>query len=494
MNRLTLRFKDPALEKQYEQSQFEMYRTKSNYYFLTIFLVICVLQFISEWLYCSLETGLAWKLINIVLIAFTLIFLCKYPQFGKEAIFFENLILISSKLQHLYSHMGHDDDKITDLITLTDLEYHLHILQVFDVGCFQIVLQSANNIFMEYFIGTRVNIFQIVNNILCASIKMIVMYFFKEWSRQQFTLFLKDQIWQQQLPNIIQKPFFKFTLENFTKQFRSILSNQIEMFPSYDPNFCEGCNLRSFLRFCIRDKKTLEQKLLDDYIHKEQIQGKNNEEVWYSNNLKHYSIRICNLNVERFKCLIILEEYKHKEKQSISNNLIKKQLLRSISSRSNHITNKFFKLGMYTIFSINNEQIGLVNMYILLKRLSTYYSFLDLKLLPIQGENYKSFLIKTYSKKIVSFMVCIFNIFIKIQTSKIKKIFLKIEILDWDTICIQTEGVDHKVFLEEYKMNLYLVQVEQQLLVFPVSDSLRFVFQSQKDKEPLEMKYLKNEY
>ncbi|CAD8193280.1 unnamed protein product [Paramecium octaurelia] len=493
MNRFTLRFKDYALEQQYEQSQFEMYRTKSNYYFLTIFLVICVLQFVSEWLYCSLETGLAWKLINIALILFTLIFLCKYPQFGKQAIFLENLILISQKLQHLYSHMN-KDDKITDLITLTDLEYHLHILQVFDIGCIQIALSMANNILMEYFIGNRVNIIYIFNYILCATIKIIVTYFFKEWSRQQFTLFLKDQLWQQQLPNIIQKPFFKFTLDNFTKQFRSILCNQIDMFPSYDPNLCEGCNLRSFLRFCIRDKKTLEQKLLDDYLHKDEIKQKNNEEVQYINNLKHFSIRICNLNVERFKCLIILEEYQHKEKQSISNKLFKKQLLRSMSSRSAHVSNKFFKLGMYTILSINNEQIGLVNMYILLEKLSSYYSFLDLKLLPIQGENCKSFLIQTYSKKIVSFMVCIFNIFITIQKNKTKKIFLKIEILDCDTISIQTDGVDRSEFLEEYKGNLYLVQVEQQLLVFPVNDQLRFVFQSVKDKESQEMKNQQNDY
>ncbi|CAD8185895.1 unnamed protein product [Paramecium pentaurelia] len=492
MNRFTLRFEDAALEQQYEQNQFEMYRTKSNYYFLLIFLVICVLQFISEWLYCSLQTGLAWKLINISLILFTLIFLCKYPQFVKYAIFLENLILISQKLQHFYSHIDHED-QITDLITLTDLEYHLHILQVFDIGCLQIVLSLANNILMEYLISTRINIMYILNYILCASIKIIITYLFKEWSRKQFTLFLKDQIWQQQLPNIIQKPFFKFTLDTFTKQFRTILCNQIDKFPSYDENFCDGCNLRSFLRFCYRDQKTLEQKLLDDYIHKKNTQVNNNQDVFYSHNLKHYSIRICNLNVERFKCLIILEDYQHKQKQSISNKLFKKQLLKSMSSSSNHISNKFFKLGMYTILSINNEQIGIVNMYLLLERLSSYYNFLNLQLLPIQGQNCKQFLIRTYSQQLVSFMVCIFNIFIQIQKSINKKILLKIEILERDTISIQIDGVDPKVFLEEYKMNLFLVQVEKQLLISPIRDSLKFLFQSLKDKEVLEMKYYQND-
>ena len=54
-------------------------------------------------------------------------------------------------------------------------------------------------------------------------------------------------------------------------------------------------------------------------------------------------------------------------------------------------------------------------------------------------------------------MVCIFNIFIQIHKNIIQKIFLKIEILERDIISIQIEGIDSKVFLEEYKMNLFLV-------------------------------------
>lgn len=54
-------------------------------------------------------------------------------------------------------------------------------------------------------------------------------------------------------------------------------------------------------------------------------------------------------------------------------------------------------------------------------------------------------------------MVCIFNIFIQIHKNKNKQILLKVQIFERDIISIQIEGVDPKLFLDEYQMNLFLV-------------------------------------
>ncbi|CAD8206148.1 unnamed protein product [Paramecium pentaurelia] len=468
MNKYTLRFENAKLEQEYQKTEFDAFRSKTNSYFLLIFFIICCLNFSSQFIYIPNNPQHLWPLTNILLIVLIFVLQRKYHYLGKQLIFFECLVAISSILQITYSH-NMSSDSLNCVLPIIDMISNLHLLQIFDLSCIQILLTMGFKIYVQCVNQPDFNLFTVLTQILSSTIQIITIYFYKHWSRQQFTLYMKDLIWQQQLSNIIQKPFFKFSLDPISNNFVTLLSNKINLFPGFKSIFCDSCNLRAFLRLCQNQNITLEQKLLIDYQADKQQLTQHNYELTYQYNQKSFKIRICNMNIERFKCILILEQCTQKQKQVVSISNIKKSMLNSLTSNSKLLNHKFFKLGILTILHFNNKQIGILNSYDLMKKIVNYFNFLNIELFPLKSSN--TYLLSTYKQQLFIFMICIFNILTNLTKMKNSKIFINLS-NDKGTINIKIQGINEIIFLEQFKMNMFLMQTQSQLLLTSVDKNL----------------------
>ncbi|CAD8206247.1 unnamed protein product [Paramecium octaurelia] len=478
MNKYTLRFDNPTLESQYQKTEFDAFRSKTNSYFLLIFFLMSTLNFSSQFTNVPENPQHLWPTVNILLIVLIFAIIRKYPQLGKQMIFLECLVAISSVLQITYSH-NMSSESLNSVLPLVDIVSNLHFLQIFDISCIQITLTLGLKIYLQCVNQPEINLFLVLTSILSSTIQVVTIYFYKHWSRQQFTLYMKDLIWQQQLSNIIQKPFFKFSLDPLTNNFVTLLTNKINLFPGFQSIFCDSCNLRTFLRLCQNKSISLEQKLINDYQAEKLSLIQHNYELSYQVNSKSVVIRVCNINVERFKCLIILEQCTQQKKQVVSISNIRKSMLNSLTSNSKLLNHKFFKLGILTILNFNNKQVGILNTYDLIKKVASYFSFLNIELFPLKSSNV--YLLSTYKQQLFIFMICIFNILTNQFKSKNTKILVNLSNED-GTINIIIKGVNEVIFLEQYKSNMFLMQSQQQLLISPMNKNLILKLQTQKMK------------
>ncbi|CAD8045082.1 unnamed protein product [Paramecium primaurelia] len=221
------------------------------------------------------------------------------------------------------------------LLPQIDLISNLHLLQIFDLSCLQMLLSFGLKIYIQCMNHVDVNWFIVFITILSSIIEIIIFSLVQK--QEQIIIYslherlileivlLHIQPIQLQLSDIIQKPFTLIQLLFYVNRLIYFL----------DSNPFSNKNYQMII-------KQIGIKLHNKIIN----QPTNSLNIKYQEN---------NVEFSYFK-------------------------------NSKLLNQNFYKLGVLTIMDFNNRQIKIINTYYLMKKLVSYFNFLNIQIYPTQSQ------------------------------------------------------------------------------------------------------------
>ncbi|CAK72603.1 unnamed protein product (macronuclear) [Paramecium tetraurelia] len=327
MNKFTLRFNQQLLEVQYQSTRLVMrkqilYGVSSGFIIMnTISAILKIIGNDNN----SLPLDLTQSLVALI----TVCAVKYYPKYILEGSNILNLLFCLVQINLDEGATSHQmyifgaNIMATQLMLLFGSDFLYSIPQILIMACFRLGIQKVYQQF---------DWFSISLTLLVSLWLGIVQYQFDKTLRSQFLLTLKDHGWDQLLPQIVDKPYFYFRYNNSQFEIKQI-HKQSQIF-NYNEDFCQGCNLRHFLREFQFNNQSIETFILNRLksyqknIYDREIIGKNK---------KQYSMQMnyCEIFSDYPNFLIILNDTKNnhnipKESQA---SLMKKYF----TSYSNHL-------------------------------------------------------------------------------------------------------------------------------------------------------------
>ncbi|CAD8138380.1 unnamed protein product [Paramecium pentaurelia] len=333
MNKFTLRFNQQVLELQYQSTRLVM-RKQILYGVSSGFIIMNTISAILK-IIGNDNQNLPLDLTQSSIAFLTVCVVKYYPKYILEGLNILNLLfcLVQINLdeaatsQQMYIFGA--NIMATQLMLLFGSDFIYSLPQIAIIACSRLGIQRVYQSF---------DWFSISLTLLVSLWLGIVQYQFDKSLRSQFLLTLKDHNWDQLLPQIVDKPYFYFRYNNSQFEIKQIHKQQ-QIF-NYNLDFCQGCNLRHFLREFQFNNQTIETFILNRLktyqknIYEIEIIGKNK---------KQYSMRInyCEIFSDYPNFLIILNDTKQ-------NNNISKQLQTSFINKyftrySNHLFQMILK-------------------------------------------------------------------------------------------------------------------------------------------------------
>ncbi|CAD8136563.1 unnamed protein product [Paramecium octaurelia] len=327
MNKFTLRFSQQLLEVQYQSTRLVMrkqilYGVSSGFIIMnTISAILKIIGNDND----SLPLDLAQSSVALI----TVCAVRQYPKYILEGLNILNLLFCLVQINLDESATSHQmyifgaNIMATQLMLLIGSDFIYSLPQISIMACFRLGIQKVYQQF---------DWFSISLTLLVSLWLGIVQYQFDKTLRSQFLLTLKDHGWDQLLPQIVDKPYFYFRYNNSQFEIKQI-HKQSQIF-NYNEDFCQGCNLRHFLREFQFNNQSIEAFILNRLksyqknIYDREILGKNK---------KKYSIRMnyCEIFSDYPNFLIILNDTKNSH--NISKELQASFMKKYFTSYSNHL-------------------------------------------------------------------------------------------------------------------------------------------------------------
>ncbi|CAD8048619.1 unnamed protein product [Paramecium sonneborni] len=457
MNKYTLKFMDSKIEAQYQEFRRKEILRKVFYTMTPISLIFNILKIsvdIAKHKYDQL-------LINFANMAVILIGVLLYKVNEKYLRLVITVYSIISGLLQL--NIDPEDAKQQDYYNfgsiVTSIQSVLYFLSDFPDACIQVICHCTIRLLITSITTKYVDFQDYLLSFFVIAFQFLVLYKCDQNSRKHFLLRAKEDQWDIQLINLINSPFYQFKFINEELKFDLIQSNQLEMFPNYNPNFCEGCNFRRFLR----STQVQENSNLETYLF--QFNMKNLENTFEINLLNNYryKLKFINLGVETKKYLIILINLNiniKDQKQNIYIKQAKEDLYNTVKilQKTNSEFINSFRMGVLSLILLNSQQIKRIN---LTRRFQQC-----IKLFKQFGWKFK---LKSKHDIYINSYYCLINIFLiqlfllfQNQKKQIQLIDL-IELENEVMICIQP--YDFQQFRVEFNENFFINQIKNKILI-----------------------------
>ncbi|CAK65472.1 unnamed protein product (macronuclear) [Paramecium tetraurelia] len=457
MNLITLKFKDQILEKQYQELKTKSIR-KPIYFGIYSF-CFCLNAFkITRDLILQESQQLLY--INYVFLAFmvlSIILIVQNQNFVKQALVISNLV--SGLLQMNFNEQQTQKQEYYSFgSSFAQLQAASYFVSDFLDG----ILQVGGHLIMKVTI-TSMSTHKI--DALCSSFAitgsvfiLVTIYICDCSSRKQFLSTVCEDIWDQQLPHLIQKPFIKLSYSNTI--INILQSSLIEAFPSFTNELCNGCNGRQFLRDCQIDKIALSQRILkpSDIL---------NKTVQANYKCHRFNLRVCKYGVENMNLLVILEKIITTTQTKVFPTEIRKDLSRQI--RINHQDClRFFNWGLFSLVLLNNHEIKQIKLFLMIKRLNKCYRNY---LLPIQLFTKQNELqLNTYANLLRIYLIQLYHILIELYSKSYRT---RIQVRECDEYIEMHILINSSMFHTLYENNVFIQNIERVILYEPISNDLR---------------------
>ncbi|XP_001347098.1 hypothetical protein (macronuclear) [Paramecium tetraurelia strain d4-2] len=459
MNKYTLKFKDKKIETQYQEFRRKEILRKVFYTMTPSSLILNVIKVavdLSKSKYDQLYVNCA----NIAVIIIGVL-LVKINE--KYLRFFITLCSVMTALLQL--NLDPNDAQKQDYYNfgcvVTSLQSVLYFLSDFPDACIQVISHCSIRLSITSVTTNYVDFQDYLLTIFAMTFQFVVLYKCDYNSRKHFLLRVKENQWDNQLINLINSPFCQFKFINEELKFDLIQSNQLNVFPNYNSNFCEGCNFRQYLRLT----QVYENQNLESYLFK--CDMRNFENTFEINLFKNYQqkLKFINLGVETQKHLIILvnlnqEKNDHKFKKYLKQ--AKEEMYKTVKifQKNDSEFQHSFRLGVYSMISLNSKQIKKIN---LTKRFQQC-----IKLFKLYGWKFKlksncQVYIYSYYCQINIFLIQLFLLFQNQKKQFQIQYFDLIESENEVNICI--EPYDFQEFKAEFNTNFFINQIKNKILI-----------------------------
>ncbi|CAD8119636.1 unnamed protein product [Paramecium sonneborni] len=469
MNNFTLKFFNPELELQYQNEKIQKIRKRVFYLFMALGLILNITKVILD----IIEIKPFTQYINYILVGLISILVpisIKWPLYIRYTLMVANISTAllqlnfteSTKAQMYYNYGSNFTQFQTCAYFVSDF-----IDSVVQVICHTIIKTS-----ITIYETRNIDPQDILMSVGAAIIISIVIYICDSNSRKEFLQNICENIWDQQLPEIIKKPYFQVSYNKALLQFNVLSWNDIDLFPSYCDQMCQGCNVRNFLRLFKCDEKDLGQMLQQVTTGTIQIHyGK-----------QKFKIRIINIGVDYTNKIIILDDTLTQNSNHTLMISIKKTMSLYLKQSSNKSYQTFFNWGMMSLVLINDFTIQEIQLCKLIKKLNAIFQKQKLFDFFLRGD--QNIVFKGYINLIRIYLIQVYLILIQVYDHQEKKkkrkcehkpipIFISIY-KEIDKICIQLPPTtNYLLFICKYTKNIFITQIESTILAAPLSNDLK---------------------
>ncbi|CAK57114.1 unnamed protein product (macronuclear) [Paramecium tetraurelia] len=472
MNNFTLKFNNPELELQYQEEKIQKIRKRVFYLFMALGLILNISKVILD----IVEFKPFTKYINYTLIGIIIVLVpvsIKWPIHIRYTLMVANIS--TALLQMNFTDTTSPQMYYSYGSNFTQFQTCAYFVSDFLDSVVQVICHTLIKSSITIYQTESVDPQDILMSVGAAIIISMVIYISDSHSRKEFLQNVCENIWCQQLPEIIKKPYFQITYNKNLLQYNVLSWNEVERFPSYCDQMCQGCNVRSFLRMYKSDDKELGYQL------QELITGTIN----VHNGKYKFKIRIINIGVDYTHKIIILDNTLTQNTDLTLMMSIKKSMSFYIKQSSNKSCQVFFNWGMMSLLLINDFTIQEIQLYKLIKKLNAIYQKQKQFDFFVKGD--QTIVFTGYINLIRIYMIQVYQILTQIYEHQEKKrkrhsenkpipIFLSIY-KETDTICIQLPPtLNYLLFICKYTKNIFISQIEQTILAGPIQNDLKINF------------------
>ncbi|CAD8043675.1 unnamed protein product [Paramecium primaurelia] len=459
MNKYTLKFNDSKIETQYQEFRRKEILRKVFYTMTPVSLILNVLKIavdLSKNKYDQLyvnSANIAVVFIGVLLVKFNE----KYLR-----LFITSCSIMTALLQlNLDPNDAKQQDYYNFGCLVTSLQSVLYFLSDFPDACIQVISHCSIRLTITSITTNYVDFQDYLLTIFAITFQFVVLYKCDQNSRKHFLLRVKEDQWDNQLINLINSPFCQFKFINEELKFDLIQSNKMNIFPNYNPNYCEGCNFRQFLRSTL----VQENQNLESYLFK--CDMKNFENTFEINLFKNYQqkLKFINLGVETQKYLIILVNLNNYTKDSKLKKYIKQakeEMFKTVKifQKTDSEFQNSFRLGVLSLILLNSQQIKRIN---LTKRFQQCINLFKQYGWKFKLKSNYEVYINSYYCQINIFLIQLFILFLNQKKQFEIQYFDLIESENEVIICI--EPYDFQEFEVEFNTNFFINQIKNKILI-----------------------------
>ncbi|CAD8124269.1 unnamed protein product [Paramecium sonneborni] len=457
MNFITLRFKDQILEKQYQEVKTKRIRKPIYFGIYSFCFSLNAFKILRDLI---LQENWHQLYINYIFLAFmvlSMILIVKNQNFVKQALVISNLV--SGLLQMNFNEQQTTKQEYYSFgSSFAQLQAASYFVSDFLDGILQVVGHLIMKIMITSLQTQKLDVLCTSFAITGSVFILVTIYICDCSSRKQFLSTVCENIWDQQLPHIIKRPFIKLSYSNTI--INILQSHLIIAFPSFLSDQCDGCNGRQFLRECQIDKVSLSNCILkqSDIL---------NKTIQASYKCHRFNIRVCKYGVENMNLLVILEKIITITQTKPFPNQVRQDLNRQI--RINHQEYlRFFNWGLLSLVLLNNHEIKDIKLFLMIKRLNKSYRNY---LLPIQlFTKSRELQFKTYANLLRIFLIQIYHILIELYSKSYK---IRIQVKEYDEYIELHILIKSSMFHTLYQNNVFIQNIERFILYEPMSQDLR---------------------
>ncbi|CAD8108412.1 unnamed protein product [Paramecium primaurelia] len=463
MNFITLRFKDQILEKQYQELKTKTIRKPIYFgiysfcFCLNAFKILKDLILQEEWqqLYIN-YIFLAFMMLSIILIV-------QNQNFVKQALVISNLV--SGLLQMNFNEQQTTKQEYYSFgSSFAQLQAASYFVSDFLDGIIQVgghlIMKILITSFSTHKIEALCTSFAITGSVFI----LVTIYICDCSSRKLFLSTVCENIWDQQLPHLIKKPFIKLSFQD--TMINILQSHLIKLFPSSINEQCDGCNGRQFLRECQIDKVSLSDCILkqSDIL---------NKTIKANYKCHRFDLRVCRYGVENMNLLVILEKIITTTQTKIFPPQIREDLSRQMRINNQEYI-RFYNWGLLSLILLNNHEIKEIKLFQMIKRLNKYYHNY---LLPIQlFTKSKELHFNTYANLLRIYLIQIYHILIELYSKSYRT---RIQVKEYDDYIELHILINSSMFHTLYQNNIFIQNIQRFILYEPISKDLRIYLSKQ---------------
>ncbi|CAD8048661.1 unnamed protein product [Paramecium sonneborni] len=259
MNKWTLKFENQALESQFQAKQQDNHKT----FIFKVITISSIILHIGKLISDSFQNSplrIELQAPGLIVSLITLIVLFKYPEYSSNLMTLLNysFSIVQFWVDNTYgqqrSFVLGSNVMATQMILMMSLDFYQIVPQI----VIQCILKL---LIMSKYQEENLRAVTIIYSVLVAISSIVAYYIIGQAKRKQFLLTVKEDRYLQYLPKFISVPFMFFEYQQ--GQFQPILVSKQNRIKKWNTNLCDGCNLRSLIRYIHFENQTLESYLLE---------------------------------------------------------------------------------------------------------------------------------------------------------------------------------------------------------------------------------------
>ncbi|CAD8065100.1 unnamed protein product [Paramecium sonneborni] len=458
-NDFQLKFQEKELEEKYQIE-------KANEIKKPVFQFILFLSFCSNIIVLALhffdKPSETWY-INLILtilavIQIIFILILKQLQYIQIALTFSSIAIGILQLN-------------VDPLNTTQTEFYTYGCLFMQFQAVLFMISSFNHAFIQLIcsLAIRTSITTVYSNrpdylsifvgLFGCILILITIYVRDKNERRYFIQNLKENNLKKLGKFLINKPYLKIQFFEDEQIFKLLSQSQINNFPGYNQQICNGCNARNMLRNYLLENGMLEQILLNqpDFIKFGCTLMVKCEKI-------KFLIKLCLIDPQHRQYLIIFQEYHQKIVKVLQQEKEQNKLKDFLKQNQVYYHQKVFNLGAFSVLLLNNQVIKRFEFKQLLFKIVRIYQsrFFPNIEIEIQAKDTQIYICQ-YLHQLRIFFIQVFEIISEITLQDKEKVQVIIN-QSLNNIEFNIEGLNQKLFEQKFCENYFVNRIKSLLL------------------------------